>query len=773
MKGKKWLVLSVGLAIVLLASSVGGTMASFVDLESSGSNTFEAWTSVLWQQTSQSDFEAGVLNNVDTSSSAGDVKLEIALQEPTTSIGSEESWYFTSWSRRAPVTISNPDSGLTDYQVKVDVTFDDDMQPDFDDIRFVDSDDSSELSHWRESYTASTSAIFWVKVPSIPSGDKTIYMYYGNPSVNTASNGDSTFEFFDEGDQISSWTTGQVGTGSAGQSSTEGNPAPSYYVNSPSASSYAYMKRDIGLTTNKIIEFDMQTDTSLGPYYVLDVPFLVSSAGYGQHFRLEGRTGEKSGFAWKDNWTAFNWGVPASGTYYSTGTWYKARIEIDSTQANGWIDGDYQPTSPYTLRTTAGNTFIGIEWSGRIDNIRVRKYADPEPTTSVGAEDGWSRRAPVVINNPCSGLTDYQVEVDITYDADMQANFDDIRFVDSDDSTELSHWRESYTASTSAIFWVKVPSIPSGTKTIYMYYGNDAASSTSDGDKTFVFFDDFSGDLSKWNIHIDTDVAITSSYGNPAPCLEISGGITGSPYGFAAIGSDATYTGFQDGIIEADIYPATVALPEIIFRGDYSANTGYKGRWDCRSGTESPWMKPPYSGWAAFGTAVPRFGIAMQWQKAKLVIDGSIFKIYSNDSLKSTVTNTQYSGPGEIGLANHYGTYARFDNIRVRKYASQSIYVSPGTLASQVLDTGVAGASWNVLFWDEILTSNTDITFEVRASDTLFAKGDASPSWTSVGGTSPVTSGLPSGRYMQWRATLTTSDTSETPTLNEVRVYYY
>ena len=170
MKSEKWLILLASLGVILLASSVGGTMASFVDQESSSSNTFEAWTSVLWQQTTQSDFEAGVLNNVDTSSSAGDVKLESVLQEPTTSVGSEESWYFTSWSRRAPVTISNPGSGLTDYQVKVDVTYDADMQPDFDDIRFVDSDDSTALSHWRESYTASTSAIFWVKVSSIPSG---------------------------------------------------------------------------------------------------------------------------------------------------------------------------------------------------------------------------------------------------------------------------------------------------------------------------------------------------------------------------------------------------------------------------------------------------------------------------------------------------------------------------------------------------------------------------------------------------------------------------
>ena len=105
-----------------------------------------------------------------------------------------------------------------------------------------------------------------------------------------------------------------------------------------------------------------------------------------------------------------------------------------------------------------------------------------------------------------------------------------------------------------------------------------------------------------------------------------------------------------------------------------------------------------------------------------------------------------------------------------------SYYLDSGTIASQVRDTSVAGARWDALFWDETIdTGITDITFKVRASDALFAE-DTLPetlAWIPVGGTSPVTSGLPSGQYMQWQAILTTSDTSETPTLREVRLYHY
>jgi hypothetical protein len=100
-------------------------------------------------------------------------------------------------------------------------------------------------------------------------------------------------------------------------------------------------------------------------------------------------------------------------------------------------------------------------------------------------------------------------------------------------------------------------------------------------------------------------------------------------------------------------------------------------------------------------------------------------------------------------------------------------YASSGTLASQVLDTGVSSSVWNILYWDETLQSDTDIAFEARASDTVFLKDAATPSWVYIGSTSPVTSGLPAGRYMQWRAILNTSNSTLTPTLHEARLYHY
>jgi len=124
------------------------------------------------------------------------------------------------------------------------------------------------------------------------------------------------------------------------------------------------------------------------------------------------------------------------------------------------------------------------------------------------AVDGWRYRK----SHSLSGsTTDYQIQITVRYgagtssgstvylDSKCATDFSDIRFTNSS-GTELSYWRESYTSSDVAIFWVKIPTISSDT-TIYLYYGKSGASTTSDGDATFILFDHFDGstlDSEKW-----------------------------------------------------------------------------------------------------------------------------------------------------------------------------------------------------------------------------------------------------------------------------------
>ncbi|MCK5630017.1 MAG: DUF2341 domain-containing protein, partial [Nanoarchaeota archaeon] len=112
---------------------------------------------------------------------------------------------------RIPMEITeNSGSSLTDHQVLLTVDTASlisagKMQADCDDIRFTDSDGSTELSYWVESDCNTSDTNVWVKGPSLAaSSTRTIYMYYGNPSVSSASNGTSTFETF--ADEVADWT---------------------------------------------------------------------------------------------------------------------------------------------------------------------------------------------------------------------------------------------------------------------------------------------------------------------------------------------------------------------------------------------------------------------------------------------------------------------------------------------------------------------------------------------------------------------------------------
>jgi hypothetical protein len=87
----------------------------------------------------------------------------------------------------------------------------------------------------------------------------------------------------------------------------------------------------------------------------------------------------------------------------------------------------------------------------------------------------------------------------------------DLRITDSDKTTLLNFWVEQVTGTSPnriAYVWVKIPSLSANqTKTLYCYFGNPAATNASNGDNTFILFDDFEGttvDTNKWNVGYGT-----------------------------------------------------------------------------------------------------------------------------------------------------------------------------------------------------------------------------------------------------------------------------
>jgi hypothetical protein len=115
----------------------------------------------------------------------------------TTGGGSGSVTWLSDYSKRKTITVTSS-SSLSNYQILLTVAYDSDMQADFDDLRFTSDDETTLIDYWIESKTDSSTAKVWVEVPTLASGDTTIYMYYGNPSAATASNGVNTFIVFDD-----------------------------------------------------------------------------------------------------------------------------------------------------------------------------------------------------------------------------------------------------------------------------------------------------------------------------------------------------------------------------------------------------------------------------------------------------------------------------------------------------------------------------------------------------------------------------------------------
>ena len=97
---------------------------------------------------------------------------------------------FSDFLKQREITFSATEA-LTDYQVAITIPYDDDMQDDFDDIRFVDLNGNA-LSFWIEEYTQTVQASVWVRVPTILVGTNTIVLVYGNATATNASDITST-----------------------------------------------------------------------------------------------------------------------------------------------------------------------------------------------------------------------------------------------------------------------------------------------------------------------------------------------------------------------------------------------------------------------------------------------------------------------------------------------------------------------------------------------------------------------------------------------------
>lgn len=111
---------------------------------------------------------------------------------------SEWAWWNANWANRKEVNVTGGEESLTNFTVYINVTYDSDMQVDFEDLRFVNGSCSSfqdtELSYEFDTVVDSSSAGAWIKIPTLNTGTNQICMYYGNGAAGNGEDKDGSWD---------------------------------------------------------------------------------------------------------------------------------------------------------------------------------------------------------------------------------------------------------------------------------------------------------------------------------------------------------------------------------------------------------------------------------------------------------------------------------------------------------------------------------------------------------------------------------------------------
>jgi len=284
--------------------------------------------------------------------------------------------------------------------------------------------------------------------------------------------------------------------------------------------------------------------------------------------------------------------------------------------------------------------------------------------------DVWQYRKSISITSGSSAIEDFTVRLTVDTatlitNSKLRSDCGDLRFTSSQ-GVELPYWTEEsgqYSCNDSDTYvWVKIDNVPAtGGTTIYMYYGNPSATNKSNGDDTFVFFDDFNGsviDNTKWTAGVidattGTNWAISSGSltgGNNDRYLNSTRTFTGD---FIITTRTYTTTAATNGFTAASFWGSTTDSAGIL---DHNASSYYRN--------DSSWVNFTYNA-------------NSQWTRRTMQVVGTTFNYWhtgeTSGSASGTATNSgvsnEYLRLGSRGDSSIFDQnfVAQWDWIQVRK----------------------------------------------------------------------------------------------------------
>lgn len=332
------------------------------------------------------------------------------------------------------------------------------------------------------------------------------------------------------------------------------------------------------------------------------------------------------------------------------------------------------------------------EWQIAADAVGVDWYNDG---TAFGGYS-WQYRKEITIQDSQVPATqsNFPVVISLTSDSDLsskaQADGDDILFTDSTGRTKLSHEIEKYSSGT-LVAWVKVPTLNgSSNTTLYMYYGNPAASAQEN--PTNVWDSNFKAVYHTQETSNVTTIADSTSNGYTMTKR-------------AAAGPAMTTSGKNGNALDFERS-----------NQDYAVNTPLAAAIGSGSFSISVWFKPEVN--MVSGTAEHHLMNLGDLSGASDIViffidNNLIFKLYDSGDTKN-----ELSVPGTWNAGTWYHGYFVYDaSAGMRMYMNGSLidsdsFTDRGSYSSGTFDLGrnsatVASDKWWDGLEDDIHISNS------------------------------------------------------------------
>ena len=283
------------------------------------------------------------------------------------------------WPYVRPVMLS-PVTPSANFQVKVTLVAGQytNMNSDGSDLRFYDKEGNN-CEYWIEgAFNTAVTSIIWVKVPT--SGENQILLYYGNASATAASNGLTTFDYFDGFDGSSlgaNWAKDASG-GSIGVTGSQ------VTLSNTSTGSVNISSQ----FTTSSTSFLLETKHKEGAYNRNRLYASTSLSGqsptgfdYGYFYNGSGARSSAQVF-----WNGYQ------STSLSSNTDYLTQWRITDGSTYNWYLYNYSTGATLDSRTTTTASIIRYitynvnevaSTSIIVDWVRVRKYTASEPVATV------------------------------------------------------------------------------------------------------------------------------------------------------------------------------------------------------------------------------------------------------------------------------------------------------------------------------------------------------------------------------------------------------